>query len=529
VATHLNRYHKAQFKQMAANLDALIPREDFEVKDNSTPISSLPALQIRDLEDNAFMYRTLRKPDFQRETSEWKEEKIHGLVKSFLKGDLIPAVILWNSGGYNFVIDGAHRLSAIIAWVTDDYGDGPISKSFFGNGIQSEQLDIAEKARKMIAKDFGSYKDHLFAINNPDKAPKELVESAKRLATLTIQLQWVHGDSSKAEDSFFKINEQATPINDTEKELLKSRKRPNAIAARAIIRSGTGHKYWSKFSTEKQSEIELLAKEINDLLFTPKLQTPIKTLDVPLAGKGYSSQTLTLIHDLINITNFTANPGPPEDDLDGESTISVLKRTRKLLARLSGNHPSSLGLHPAVYFYSTAGRYQVTAFLATIELFRKFEATNFFPKFIAVRRRFEDFIIKYKSIVNQLNLKYGSGLKSYKKLEKLYLFIIDQLINGGSEDQIIQSLANTSEFSFLIPDAVEIELTNTRKEFSTDTKSAVFLRDALTNPLRCKICDGLIHLNSISIDHKDRKQDGGKGNIENGQLTHPYCNTGIKG
>lgn len=513
---------------MTANLDALIPREDFEVKENvENPFQNLPALQIRDLEENTFVYKTLRKPDFQRETSEWTEEKIYELIQSFISGDLIPAVILWNSSGYNFVIDGAHRLSAIIAWVTDDYGDGPISKSFFGFNITPEQIDVAEKTRKLINKKIGSYKEHLYAINNADKVEKALLESAQRLATLTIQLQWVRGDSRKAEASFFKINEQASPINETEKKLLKSRKKPNAIAARAIIRSGTGHKYWSKFAKEKQSEIELLAKEINDILFTPKLQTPIKTLDVPLAGRGYSSQTLTLILDLINITNNITPDTELPDDETGDGTITKLKKTRKILGRISGTHPSSLGLHPVVYFYSTAGRYQVTAFLATIELFKEFDAKNQFEDFIKIRRSFEDFMIKYKNIVNQVNFKYGSGLKSYKRLQKLYLFIIDLIKQNKTDLEIVTALTKSVDFNFLTPEAIEIEPT-LRKDFTTETKSAVFLRDALANPLRCKICNGLIHKNSISIDHIERKQDGGKGNVDNGQLTHPFCNTTVK-
>ena len=513
---------------MTANIDALIPREDFEVKENiENPFQNLPALQIRDLEESAFVYKTLRKPDFQRETSEWTEEKIYELIQSFISGDLIPAVILWNSSGYNFVIDGAHRLSAIIAWVTDDYGDGPISKSFFGFNITPEQIDVAEKTRKLINKKIGSYKEHVYAINNADKVEKLLLESAKRLATLTIQLQWVRGDSRKAEASFFKINEQASPINETEKKLLKSRKKPNAIAARAIIRSGTGHKYWSKFEQEKQSEIESLAKEVNDILFTPKLQTPIKTLDVPLAGRGYSSQTLTLILDLINITNNITHESLLTDDETGEDTITILKKTRKILSRISGTHPSSLGLHPVIYFYSTAGRYQVTAFLATIELFKEFDANNQFEDFIKIRKPFEDFMIKYKNIVNQMNFKYGSGLKSYKRLQKLYLFIIDLIKQNKSDVEIVSLLAKSADYSFITPEAIEIEPT-LRKDFSSETKSAVFLRDALVNPLRCKICDGLIHKNSISIDHIERKQEGGKGNVDNGQLTHPFCNTTVK-
>lgn len=514
---------------MTTNLDALIPREDFEIKDGSSnPAQNLPAIQVRDLESVSFLYQTLRKPDFQRETSEWTPEKVCDLIQSFLEGDLIPAVIFWNSGGYNFVIDGAHRLSAIISWVTDDYGDGVISQSFFEYSISAEQLEIAEKTRRLIKKKYGTYNDHKYAITNQDKVSPEMLDRAKKLATLTIQLQWVQGDSSKAEASFFKINEQASPINDTEKKLLKSRKKANSITARAIIRSGTGHKYWSKFDENKQSEIEGLAKEINDLLFSPKLETPIKTLDVPLAGKGYSTQTLSLILDLINITNDIKSDSDLVDDLTGDETIILLKKTRKSLSRISGTHPSSLGLHPVVYFYSTTGRYQVTAFYAILNLILILEQTpNGLDDFTKIRSKFEIFLLSYKNIVNQTNTKFGSGLKSYKKLTNLYLSIIDSLKRDLDETSILDELKLNSDFEYLNPEKVEFE-EFVRKDFSTDGKSGVFLATALQNPTKCKICDSLIHKNSITIDHVKRKQDGGVGAIENGQLAHPYCNTTFK-
>ena len=77
------------------NLDALIAREDFEVETEAGPGQFLQTLQIRDLEASAFFYAALRKPDFQRETSDWSASKIAEFVKSFLDGDLIPAIILW--------------------------------------------------------------------------------------------------------------------------------------------------------------------------------------------------------------------------------------------------------------------------------------------------------------------------------------------------------------------------------------------------------------------------------------------------
>ncbi|MFN6065717.1 MAG: hypothetical protein ACK45T_00835, partial [Pseudanabaena sp.] len=197
----------------------------------------------------------------------------------------------------------SHRLSALSAWVNDDYGDGKISKLFYDGVIPDEQLDIAQETRKLVNKTIGSYEDFRLALSHPAKVSPDIVKYAKNLGALAIQLQWVEGDARKAENSFYKVNQQAAPINKTELKLLESRKKPNSIAARAIIRSGKGHKYWSLFSDKIQCEIQTLAAEINKILFTPKLQSPVKTLDIPIGGKLYDSQTLPLILDFVNVVN----------------------------------------------------------------------------------------------------------------------------------------------------------------------------------------------------------------------------------
>src|SRR5262249_24471602 len=160
-------------------------------------------------------------------------------IESFLEGDLIPAIILWRSAGsFTFIIDGSHRVSALSAWMHDDYGDGSISKQFYDGVIPEEQREIADETRSVIRKKIGTYEDHEFAIKYPDRVLPAVARRAKVLGVLAIQLQWVHGDSSKAESSFFKINQQASPINATELKVLKARRYPNGVAARAIVRSG---------------------------------------------------------------------------------------------------------------------------------------------------------------------------------------------------------------------------------------------------------------------------------------------------
>jgi hypothetical protein len=113
------------------NLDAIIPREDFEVIGNQNSTNLFNSISIASFTGGLF-YPFLRKPDFQRETNEWEAKKICDFIESYINGELIPAIILWrNNTGLYFVIDGAHRLSALISWIKDDYGDGEISKKFY--------------------------------------------------------------------------------------------------------------------------------------------------------------------------------------------------------------------------------------------------------------------------------------------------------------------------------------------------------------------------------------------------------------
>jgi len=511
------------------NLDALIAREDFEMEESINPGKKKETISIEDIKPDSFFFSNIRKPDFQRETNEWDTKKICELVKSFIEGDLIPAIILWRStGGYLFVIDGSHRLSALSAWVNNDYGDGKISKLFYDAVIPAEQMEVAEETRKLVNKTVGSYDDFKLALTHPEKVIPEVVRHAKNLGALAIQLQWVEGDASKAENSFFKINQQAAPIDKTELKLLESRKKPNSIAARAIIRSGKGHKYWSSFLDEVQKQIQVLAKEINEILFDPKLQTPIKTLDIPVGGKLYSAQSLPLIVEFVNIVNnIDSNTQQLDDDKNGEATIQFLKNVRKVAYRLNSNHSSSLGLHPIVYFYSQDGRHKTASFFAIVDFVMELEKRKKINDFVEVRERFEEFILEYDYLIQQINRKYRSAQKSYKYISKLFTEIIKIFKSGKSISEAMNVIMSNSDFDYLTFQ-VEKMIDSSQKDFSTGKKSAVYIREALLNVPKCKICNGFIHRNSISIDHTQRKEDGGLATLDNGQITHPYCNTGYK-
>lgn len=512
------------------NLDALIQREDFEVQDTINPGKKKETISIEDLKTDSFFFSNIRKPDFQRETNEWDGKKIADFIESFLDGDLIPGLILWRSpSGYVFVIDGSHRLSSLYAWINDDYGDGKISKMFYDGIIPEDQIQLGEEIKKLIRKRIGSYEDFKLALTNPDKVRPSIVQRAKNLSALAIQLQWVEGDANKAESSFFKINQQAAPINKTELILLESRKKPNCIAARAIIRSGKGHKYWSNFTIENQAKVQELAKEINSILFAPSLQTPIKTLDIPIGGKLYSAQTLPLILDFVNISNNVSEDFKKSlpNDVTGETTIKYLEKVRKIAYRINSNHPSSLGLHPIVYFYSQDGRHKVASFYSAISFVMRLERNNEYQKFIKARERFENFLLKYDYLVQQIVRKYRSALASYPHITDFYFGLINEFNESENNiDKVAETLAKTEKYRYLSL-LTERELVES-KEFSSERKSAIYINESLNTAPKCKICNGFIHRNSISIDHIKRKQDGGLGTFDNGQLTHPFCNTGVK-
>lgn len=506
------------------NLDALIPREDFEVDGGQEAQNLGDKLKVNELlKSSGFFYSSLRKPDFQRETSDWDKEKITSFIKSFLDGDLIPSIILWKAGQYTFVIDGAHRLSALIAWVNDDYGDGFISQAFFNHEVDEDQKRAADQTRRHVNKNVGSYKELTDAIQSPEKAHPDLLQKAHRIGVFSLQLQWVTGSAEKAESSFFTINQKATPISETEISLLKARKKPYAMASRAILRAGSGHKYWKMFDPAIQESVETVSKEINESLFTPKIKTPIKTLDLPLAGKGYSSKSLSLIFDLVRLANDVEGKNVIEDS-SGSETIKYLRETNRIIRRFTTTHPSSLGFHPAVYFYSEKGRYQPTAFMAWIEAIKDLERNNLLRAFTDDRRSFEKALIELKFVTSQVTVKYGSGLKGHRPLKEIYLKILGFVQAGQVVDEIKVELKKlypylNFEYQGDVPSGAN---------FTEAVKSEIFITQALASASRCSICGGYVHVNSITFDHVTRKQDGGMGVAENGGVSHPYCNTTYK-
>lgn len=526
------------------NLDALIQREDFESGD-AVSGSGDPSFKLGELKRDSLYFSVLRKPDFQRDTADWSPETIVEFVKSFLDGEVIPAIISWHSKDTNkvFVIDGAHRLSALIAWVNDDYGDGEISRKFFAYKVADAQVRFHKATQRLIADQVGTYNSLVYAALNPDGQSEIDVRRGRAIATRQLPVQKVEGDASVAEKSFFKINQNPATISDTELAVIQARKKPNAIATRALIRAGTGHKYWGKFP-QRATEIEDLAAKVYNLLFGEIVDLGSQVPDLPRAGQPYSADAFAMILDMVNIFNDVTpamwkvhetrrkpkNPTPMlSDDTDGTKTLEFLNKIKQVSELTTGNAtPGSLGLDPAVYSYGATGKFHPAGYIASLKLAKELNDQKRLMKFTDVRAKFEEFLIRHKSFINDLAHSKGSGTRSLDSLMAMHRIILACLWDGIESDNEIIKKLNADPHLRHLKDWPPPGSQQTGKKFSRTVHATALVQEFLKTRSLCTECGARLPPVARSKDHKIRQEDGGSGTVENLQFTHPYCNTGYK-
>ncbi len=515
-------------------LDALVPREDFDIITEAGSMENTrnkATLSIEDLKYDSFFFSALRKPIFQRETNEWDPAKVCGIVESFLNGELIPAIILWRSqSGYIFVIDGAHRLSSLAAWINDDYGDGNISREYYNNFIVNEQLETAQIVRNMINEKVGSFADLMQITRNSNIAKNEQQKMfAKNLGALALQLQWVDGDAKKAEESFLKINQSATKISEAELELIVNRDRDYAIASRAIVRAGMGYKYWSGFSDKGEQSVQKVSKEIHSLLFgTGKIN--INDINSFTIG-GFQSSNLTL--DVVTQTVKICNDIKEiKDSNDGneKNVVKCLNNTLKILQYINSNEQFSLGIHPFVYFYSDIGKHKIGSFYGFVLFIKNLIKEGKLNDFISIREKFEKVIYDYNFIAQQIIRKYRQSKRAYTYMADYYYSIMKILLENGdiTSKEVVEKIKTLQDFRYLQTEIIDNNQTQIKGNFSRGVKQQIKLQTFVKTLSKCPICGGYLTTQSLSVDHIKRKEDGGNNEIINGQVTHLYCNTTYK-
>jgi hypothetical protein len=503
------------------NLDGLIPRADlFETSDSI--VADTQVIRISDLKPSV-IYDMLRKPDFQRETANWSPDQVVKLVETFSTADIIPSVILWQSGSKIFIVDGAHRLSALVAWVRDDYGAGELSQKFYEGKIPDHQRQLHEKTRSMV---------------NDLVGPWSAFEAGGSMLNLKdIQVQWIKSSrADRAADAFIRINQGGTVIDPLEVRILKAKRSALSVATRIIARAGTGHEYWKHFSeAQLKEQAPKLGAEIYRLLYTPPLEVPIKSMDVPLAGFGYGSGVLRFAFDLVGLVNDlpvpdstrakTAGDALP-DDLTGKDTVKYLQNVKRATKLILSNDKMSLGLHPALYFYTAGGSFQPAALHNLLSWVLDLEKHGKISKFLKVRRPFENVLLSHPVVVKPAAHKLGSGARTRTKMVNILNRLLDLLSAKPNEDAAWNSLSE--EFPHLASDEQDEQEAATKGiaggKFSRGAKNAAHLVE-LPNVSRCGLCGGLMHRNGKVVDHKSERAAGGSSASINARWVHPVCNS----
>jgi hypothetical protein len=524
------------------NLDALILRADLSVGEGVVA-GEVGATQLTytHFMENDFFVKFLRKPEFQRETVHWSPIKIFDLVADFLDRRLVPSVILWRAGQFNFVVDGAHRISALMAWMYDDYGDGDRSKALFGPRLPPEQEALARKTRRLIDAGIGKFELYKAGLTHPSVVTDSQTARMSNLAITFFVAQWVPATSAKAaEDSFFTINDAATPLDKTEKRIIRSRESAAAIASRAIAHGGGGYPYWQKFPEAARKAIIDTSTDIYTALYRPPMpEGTIDTLDVSVAGRGYS--VLPFVFDLVNQVNSTKAADSTgaktkdrlEPDADGSGTAKYLKHVWKTVSRLTSKEPTSLGLHPVVYFYTRGGAFSPWAFLAWSQIIDRVFEQGKANNFCDVRSELERFLIEHKWVMTEIIHKNGSGDRSTPWLVRYWSDAMKLFIDGKSYDEVIQAMDNDSVFGQFRSKDPMIRMASADKEpgngrFAAKTTTAAIWDAALPGAPRCPYCQGLWHRNSFHGDHVKPRRDGGDNRQSNEAIAHPYCDATYK-
>jgi hypothetical protein len=516
------------------NLDALIQRADFEITSDE---EGYPAVfTLPELESTKNTYKILRKPEFQRYTSDWTPQQVVALVKNFIDRDLIPAIIIWNSPArLQFVMDGAHRLSALIAWVNDDYGFGTISQQAQGrDAITKAQKDAHNATKALMADQIGSYSELLKIGSTEGSGTPDQRKRAMGMNSFPIEIQQYNKpDRRKAEGSFYRINQGGTALNKDEREIIRTRQWPESIAARAVWRTGKGRQYWSSFKPDMVKKIEGTASEIQSLLLKPEIDASISPLQVPVIADAYTNAGLGILDQFVHLANDLPDrdsapnnfePLPeidPKADQTGDKTLEYLSKARKLAEEIASKKPYSLGLHPGVYAYSKSGKFLPGAFFAEVLFLKDLIKRNQVFQFADNRKVFEEFLVTHKHYVTLLTHDGGAKMKSAPSIFRYYKTVLG-LISRGKD--VNKALAADKEYKDLVS---AVEPPPSKRSAKVGNASIpMMLRESLNSAVVCEECGARIYKDAWTHGHRKAASEGGTGHSNNLGSLHPTCNSG---
>lgn len=558
-------------KDTKVHLDHLIRRQSLRytkpIKSNypdfHSPQKSDTNIRFSDVQQEDGWFSRLVKPDFQRATSAWTPEGCANFLHSVVRRRIIPSIILWRNDetGLVYVLDGAHRLSVLRAWMTDDWGD-KAGEFYTRSENYKEILSSALEARETVNRKIGAFQEfseaakELREITNEGEAPRHKMQ-AKRFemaqfyndivhSSRTLHAQWEGGDYEAAEESFLAINRQGAPLDDLESNLIEYRKGSFSRITMSIANAGAPGHYWPEPTSaddmpttviEIAKTFDRRCSALHDILFVPPFDSKILDINVPfMVAPGHFRkhqhlvEALPLLSDgisiskesLISILAKDHKSAPEEIILNAEKTIKTLEAKISHLGNIN-NNPQSLSLAPLIYWYNKQGSYVRALFYGFCHWLLSGSDEEIKTKkiaFSAVRGELEATLTTYKNEFSDIQHRGGAGLKSITKIAETIQDLIQILIKSKDKDTAKKDIASF----FGIPNSSD-KRTNKSRTFTTKSKAEINIREMLLASVKCQICDGIVDLKqAVQYDHISHYAKSSNSDPSNGRPTHPFCN-----
>jgi len=503
----------------------------------------------------------LRKPEFQRATSDWDDNKILSLLETMRDNQVIPGVILWlnTQTSHIFVLDGAHRLSVIRAWITEDWGDTNQAKQY--GYVEESELQAAKRIRSLVNNVLGSHADCQSAgkkfrqLVDNNKKPSDYMDPAEEArgrfmynlnTALRIPIQWVTGDYETAEQSFININTGGTPLSDQEVNFLQNRRSPVARAISGIVANGTKPTLWIKHKDECN---QISAELYNLLLESSDASSPERVADYPLClvKKQKNFDRYMFVQNILSVAEYGETgednlraliaeyANEIDEDIVSDKTLSHLRNAKSLIAHIHGNQSQSLGFYPAFYFYTNKGQYKDFLFLLFLSWVSRGTAEDIISRkihFTQTRDMFEEVWMIGKEWIFKTFGRKGAGPA---RLSKSHTDILQSLI-----DQTSKAKENTETAYDVLDKFLKGQDAKIHSEFAKEFKrekgkprgkflpsvklQSEFLTLFNKATERCAICGGRVQFGSHQVDHITKRASGGSSSVTNASFIHPFCN-----
>lgn len=558
-------------------LDHLIPRENLQYQRSTENVAAsqaqkpTPELRLNDLrKGQSPVVDLLRKPDFQRATWAWTPEDCFSLLESITSNQVIPSIIMWSSpeNDLKYILDGGHRVSVVLAWLNDDWGDH-LSPDVYGDEEHERSIkEAARHVRNLVNARVGRISDYeaasqeFFALVQAGKAPKQEMQRRRYaqaefyndllFGNINFPLQWVTGSYETAERSFIKINKSGQKLSEWERLLVENRNSSFVRTVMSVTKTTTKYHYWPEKAPEGAANKEDLEREIetirqgvpaiHDALFAPSLRTPIKTMQQPLLAADSYHRPYYLAEFLTVVEGGRGQSAETKDLMDKGRTASpeeiitsgaaLIRHVLDSLDDIKGPSPKSLALVPTLYFYTDAGRYVRSLLYGFLYWLESGEPDDILRRkrvFAAHRGAFERVLMRDKEyIVTGISRKTGSGPEVTPQTARYFQDLLALLVK---HDNAIESEAFASDYNALTDRLTDKKARNgrtaavTSRLFTEKQKSTTALSTLFASAPQCGICGGIFDPHGdVQHDHIIPASEGGATSLDNQRMVHPFCN-----